>query len=429
MTRLLLRICIGLLIAMIVSVLSSLAIMHVNLVDAYSKHPIPAGVFNLIHRMTADKPVDDPVFRQLETDFGAEATYEQLESLDLPDAIVAAMRRGELKGYFEPIGDNPSAYIRAREDAVLVIGPFDEIEIYSSPWAVGSIILITFVLIAVTGYVLINPVVVRVRRLQQVAMEISAGDLDARSRVDSQDAIGNLSEAFNEMAGKLQVMIESQRYLLDAVSHELRTPIARVRFGLEMVRHAQERAEVGSQIDSIDEDILEIEGVIEELLMYNQLGRADVALKKVELNVLDVINRVVASVTHSQMEKVITVQVSIDPDCTVLADPKSFGRAIKNILANALRYANARVEIRTCQMEHAVQLEIADDGPGIPAADRARVFLPFTRLDASRDRASGGVGLGLAIVQRVLALHQGTVRIEAAEARGARVITEWPCPS
>lgn len=426
MTRLLLRICLGLLVAMIVSVLSSLAIMHVNLVDAYSKHPIPAGVFNLIHRLTEDKPVDDSVFSHLEEDFGAVVEYKSFEALDLPEQVVDAMRRGELKGYFEPIGTRPSAYIRADDNAVIVIGPFAQIEIYSSPWAVGTIVLITFILIAITGYILINPVVKRVRRLQHVAVQISDGDLSARSHIDSKDAIGNLFEAFNEMAGKLQVMIESQRYLLDAVSHELHTPIARVRFGLEMMRNVQDGAEVGQQVDSIEEDIIEIEGVIAELLLYNQLGRADVALKKMEINVLDVVNRIIENVTRSQMDKTITFQVNINEDCTVIVDPKSFGRAIKNILTNAIKYADSSIVISARSLGDGTQVEIADDGPGIAVADRSRVFLPFTRLDASRDRASGGIGLGLAIVQRVLALHQGTVRIDASEMGGTSVITQWP---
>ncbi|GAB5518379.1 MAG: hypothetical protein RhofKO_06300 [Rhodothermales bacterium] len=426
MTRLLIRISLGFLIAVVVVLFSSLAIMHINLVDAYSKHPIPSGVFNLIYRLTDGRSANDPVFQKLEEDFGAAATYRSLESLEIPESIIDAMRRGEIKGYFEPIGERPSAYIRTADDRVIVIGPFDKIEIYSNPWVVGSIICITFALIAATGYVLINPVVARVRRLEQVALEIGRGDLGARSQIDSKDAIGNLSGAFNEMARKLQLMIESQRYLLDAVSHELHTPIARVRFGLEMVRNAQDHTAVEVQVDSIDEDIQEIEGVIAEVLLYNQLGRADVTLNKIEVNVLDVVNRVVENVMRSRMVAAIDVHVDIDPDCAVVVDPTSFGRAIKNVLTNAFKYADSHVAIRARPLGNAIQIEISDDGPGIAKADRIRVFMPFTRLDASRHRASGGVGLGLAIVQRVLALHHGVVRIEESDTGGASVITEWP---
>jgi two-component system sensor kinase ParS len=107
-------------------------------------------------------------------------------------------------------------------------------------------------------------------------------------------------------------------------------------------------------------------------------------------------------------------------------DPERMALAASNLLVNASRYAKSAVSIELTVRDGGYSLAVEDDGPGIPEADREKVFKAFTRLDDSRSRGTGGYGLGLAIVARIAALHGGTARVETAQLGGARIVIEWP---
>ena len=113
-------------------------------------------------------------------------------------------------------------------------------------------------------------------------------------------------------------------------------------------------------------------------------------------------------------------------DVELSVAPRLFNRAVRNVLLNASRYARARIVIQWERRSEDLALEVVDDGPGIAESDRKRVFDPFTRADRSRSRDSGGIGLGLAIVRRIVEVHGGDVYADEAEGGGARIVMLWP---
>ncbi len=313
--------------------------------------------------------------------------------------------------------------LRGRE-RVLVLGPLEPF-FHKHFFPTGLVLSALIAIIALTGFLLAAPIVRRLRRLEQTAVMISEGQLQARAEDSAGDAIGSLARRFNIMADRVQDLLESQRQLIQAVAHELRTPLARLRFGLEMLSSADTGDERARRLVGIDEDLTELDELVEELLLFIRAGEKALRLDKTSVDALDEISRVVERARELRPEISVQVEAHDLEEAAILVDPKAFRRAIQNLLANAVKVARGRVTIRIRNGEDTLSISICDDGPGIPQEDRKRIFEPFTRLDHSRNRDSGGSGLGLAIVRRIVDAHQGTITIESAEEGGAQFTTTW----
>jgi signal transduction histidine kinase len=233
----------------------------------------------------------------------------------------------------------------------------------------------------------------------------------------------SLAQNLDEMSMRLSGLVQSQKELAAALSHEMRTPLARIRFALAVLGH-DGSGELQKQVDAIGADLQEIDGLIGSILNFARLDHPDLRMN---------IERVpLAAWVEQALDKcrqpgkgVDVVRDSRFDEASV--DPRLMAIALSNLVVNACRYARARVRLTLAQGAGAYELIVEDDGEGIPAAERDSVFKPFTRLDTSRNRATGGHGLGLAIVARIAALHGGTVAIEQSrELGGARFTLRWP---
>lgn len=289
-------------------------------------------------------------------------------------------------------------------------------------WILGTVALVVGLLAALLVAV---PLARSLDRLAAAARRIAGGDLSARAAVRRGPG-RTLADDFNAMAAHNQRLVESQEHLLQAVSHELRTPCARIRFAIEMLETDAEPGQRARRVAGIDQDLDELEGLVDELLTYARARAAGVTAERAPLPVADELARLVADAGGRRAGVAVTVG-PVSPALVVHAEARTFRRALRNLLLNAVRYAEGAVVVHAHAEADGVCITVADDGPGIPAADRERVFEPFTRLDPSRSRAGGGVGLGLAIVRRILQLHGGRAWVEAdATLGGARVVTRWP---
>ncbi len=319
-------------------------------------------------------------------------------------------------------------YDRSR---LLVLGP------YVPPHLPGTgtmlaMVAIVLVVVSITGFLLAAPVVRRLRALETAAANIEQGDLEARAPAAARDAIGELTRRFNAMADEIQGQVERQRQLVQAVAHELRTPIARVRFGVEMMAMAQGTDDRERREAAVVEDLEELDGLVQELLAFSRYDSGRAPLQRTAVDALDRVTRLLDRLRPLHEGHSLTV-VAPEPPCpAVHASARAFDRAVGNLVSNGLRYSTSEVRVEVELRPDTLVVAVSDDGPGIPAEDRARVLQPFARLDASRNRGSGGVGLGLAIVARILSAHGGTLHIEDASEGGlggARVVTEWPLAS
>jgi len=231
------------------------------------------------------------------------------------------------------------------------------------------------------------------------------------------------------MAEHIQRLVQVQREMIHAVSHELRTPVARIRFGVQMIEDCQDEAALQRQLDGIDGDIQELDELIDEILTYARLEQGGPVFSLQETSVTDIVRQVVSEQQMVRPELSIEGNIDEVSERWALSDiePRYLHRAIQNLVGNAGRYAAGKVLVSCHFDEDNCRVDVEDDGPGIPEEDWEKVFTAFARLDDSRTRTSGGYGLGLSIVRRILYWHGGHAFVSRSDTLGgAKFSLVWP---
>ena len=262
--------------------------------------------------------------------------------------------------------------------------------------------------------------------LTRAAQHFGEGDFSTRVTMDIARPLQPVVQRFNDMAGRIQRLIRSHKELSHAVSHELRTPIARIRFAMEMTRELPDPSKREYYFDAMNENIEELDGLVDELLTYARFDREEPKLEFTSQDLVLLAKEVVARFEMTEDKFRFSVQSPDMQPVLAQCDRDGIGRVLDNLLRNAIRYANSEIAVKVSANNYVVEVVVEDDGPGIPKANWDTLFDPFVRLDKSRDRNSGGIGLGLAIVRRYMEWHEGEVKIADAEPHGARFILRWP---
>ncbi|MDD7804460.1 MAG: ATP-binding protein [Endozoicomonas sp. (ex Botrylloides leachii)] len=321
-----------------------------------------------------------------------------------------------------------SLYAQLKNGHQLIqLGPLDLFK----PYPFNLIIAISlFVLssLSLAIYVLVRSMEKRLRKLERAATRFSSGDFAVRVDVKGRDSIGSLGTAFNAMASYIQHLISIQKEMIRGVSHELRTPVARLRFALEMIADAETDKARKIQLTGMDKDIEELDTLVDEFLTYANLEQGAPVIRLERHNIESIITRVVED--HLRLQS----RVAIEHTPTNASEQRQFAnidqryihRAIQNLVGNACRYADTKIQIKFSATQDSCRISIDDDGPGIPEGQWERVFTAFARLDDSRTRKSGGYGLGLSIVQRIMYWHNGTAEVLHSPLGGARFRLTWP---
>ncbi len=267
--------------------------------------------------------------------------------------------------------------------------------------------MVLFALIAlavgVGAYPVVRRLTRRLERLQLGVKQWGAGDLSARVAVEGSDEVAQLAASFNESAARIEQLVGAHRSLLANASHELRSPLTRIRMGIELLSAAptQQRHE------ELARDIAELDHLIDEILLASRLEAGAVpAFEPVDLTAV-----VAQECAH--------VEVPLEADAVVVqGSARLLQRLVRNLLENARRYGGSDVDASLRATPAAVEFDVRDRGPGISEAERERVFEPFYRA-AGASEASGGVGLGLALVRQIARQHGGEVRCLPREGGGS----------
>ncbi|WP_235040273.1 ATP-binding protein [Vreelandella profundi] len=287
------------------------------------------------------------------------------------------------------------------------------------PLLVGLMIVLSLII-----YLIMRSIEERMARLELAATRIASGRLETRVKVESGDFLGRLGMAFNGMANQVQSLLRGQQEMIRAVSHELRTPVARIRFAVQMVEDMTDQPAIRRQLQGIDADIAELDELVDEILTYARLGGETINGAELETGLVDcraMAERVID--TLSPLHEGLTLALTQGDEVELLAEPRYLQRALQNLVGNACRHAKARVVIRLWDEPRLVRIDVEDDGLGIPPEARADIFKPFARLDDSRARSSGGYGLGLSIVQKIMASHGGSVTVDTSPHLGGARFT------
>jgi two-component system sensor histidine kinase RstB len=281
-------------------------------------------------------------------------------------------------------------------------------------------------MITVAAYFIIHPLEKKLKMMEGAVRAIRGGDLSARAKIQGRDEVSQLANAFNGMAEHIQRLIDSQRELTRAVSHELRTPVARLRFGMEMLAETDDMEQRFDQLHLLDQDVEQLNQLIDEILTYAKLEQGTPSLKFETIELKQLLQRVGQETSVLNTGHHIDV-CEADADVRVEAETRYLHRVLQNLAGNATRYAKSKVCLSGGVSGNQAWVRVEDDGPGIPVKDRARIFEPFSRLDDSRTRSSGGYGLGLSIVQRIAFWHGGDVEVgESPSLGGASFTFHWP---
>jgi signal transduction histidine kinase len=263
-----------------------------------------------------------------------------------------------------------------------------------------------------------------VDRMRQQVDLIEASDLTARvAEPRSRDEVGKLAATMNQMLGRLQRSADNQGRFVSDASHELRTPLAVMRTRLEVGLRNPDSTDWPNTAKRVLDQNIRMERLVANLLTLAKGGAAEVRNEAVDLD-----ECVRSEVTNQRdLGSRLTFDLSRLSAGRVAGDSDQITRVVQNLLDNATKYARERIHVSLSTHEAWVQLEVEDDGPGISAEERERVFDRFTRLDTSRALVSGGTGLGLAIARDVVVRHGGTIEfVEPGALGGARAVVRLP---
>ena len=259
-------------------------------------------------------------------------------------------------------------------------------------------------------------------RLKVTAAQLGRGRLEERTHIPPSSNIGSLAVVFDTMANDIEHLLNQQRDLLNAVSHELRTPLTRLDFGLALALSEDQPAASRERLQGLVAHIRELDELVLELLSYSRLQNPAHLPERVEVVLDEFIDSILGSIDDELENPEIVIDVVLE--CAVerfTLDPRLTARALQNLLRNAMRYCERRIQIGVKVCAKGCEIWVDDDGIGIPEEQRARIFEPFYRLDRSRDRATGGFGLGLAISRRAVEAQGGTLTAQASPLGGARL--------
>ncbi len=292
----------------------------------------------------------------------------------------------------------------------------DAVSTLSAILVVGLPPLIAFV--GATVWFIVGATLHPVEAIRNQVDSIGNRELNRRVPVpEVDDEIGRLAITMNQMLERLETAANQQRRFVADASHELRSPLAAIRSQLEVnLVHPQQADWVAAHGAVLDET-LRMQKLVDDLLL---LARSDTGTLPAAREAVD-LDDVIFAVAERLRTSEIDVSTALVSGAQVLADPAALERVVRNAIDNAARYARERVVISLSEADGWAILTVDDDGPGIPAADRARVFERFTRLDEARDRGHGGAGLGLAIAKEIIDHHGGTVSIGTSPLGGTRL--------
>lgn len=302
--------------------------------------------------------------------------------------------------------------------AVKMVVPPDPVDVSWLYWSINVLIGATLLACLLLW---LRPHWRDLERLKRTAERFGKGHLSERTLIASSSNIGSLAHVFDTMAGDIENLLNQQRDLLNAVSHELRTPLTRLDFGLALALSDDLPPASRERLQGLVAHIRELDELVLELLSYSRLQNPERLPERVEVPLDEFIDSILGSVDEDLAAPDVVIDVLLHGTLErFVLDPRLTARALQNLLRNAMRYCEKRIQVGVLVSDQGCEIWVDDDGIGIPDDERERVFEPFYRLDRSRDRATGGFGLGLAISRRALEAQGGTLTVEPSPLGGAR---------
>lgn len=267
----------------------------------------------------------------------------------------------------------------------------------------------------------------RIKQLRHSALQIAEGDLSHRVTIKGKDEIAELGRSFNQMADKVERMIQGGRELTANVSHELRSPLARIRIAEEILRERWKQGDYQGferHLDNVRQDIEELDRLIGSILVLSKLDIQEASLKREPFNPSDLIRELLEQFKPSISRRNLHLMTDLSFDLPVLADRNAVRTALSNILDNAVKFTpeGGSISVTTQKEGDYIQIDVTNSFHALSAEDLTRIFKPFYRTERAH---VAGSGLGLAITRKILERHGGTIEAENAP-EGLRILIRLP---
>lgn len=287
-----------------------------------------------------------------------------------------------------------------------------------------TVLACLFIGLAIVIFFLMTPVIRWLHTLSQTALAYSSGDFSKRVPKGGPTAIAELGASFNHMAEALTQAKDHHEIMTHALSHEVRTPLARLRLSLDMVEEMDLEEDVALFLGEMQRDVDDLESLSDETLQLARLTFANEPLPMKPLDVGHILNK--AKAAHQLIEPTIKIQLLTDKEILAMGHAPLLTRALGNLVRNAQKYGANQIYLSASCHDGIAQLTVEDNGPGIPTDLRNKALAPFQRLGHTRSISKDGVGLGMAIVARIMDAHQGHVYLENSSFGGAAIRLQWP---
>lgn len=257
-------------------------------------------------------------------------------------------------------------------------------------------------------YLLARHLTAPLRGLEHAVERFGNGDWSARVSSKRRDELGQLTRTFDQMAERIQSLLETQRTLLRDISHELRSPLTRLGLCVELARSGSDK---GQALDRIEQEADRLNALVEELLSLARIDSQHVVRTRSAVRVDEMLDDLIDVCSVEASARDCRLVLERCGAVTVEADEELLRRAVENVIRNAVRYAPAHTDVTLSidQRDDITRILVRDGGGGVPTESLAKIFEPFYRVDSDRNRDTGGVGLGLAIAYRAAAIHGGTI--------------------
>ena len=267
-----------------------------------------------------------------------------------------------------------------------------------------------------------------ISKLRTATQKLAAGDLQTRVAEEvgnRHDELAALAKDFDEMAERIENLINSQKRLTRDVSHELRSPLARLNVALELAK-TKSSGDSHKLLDRIERESKILNEMISQILTLSKLESQSETIEKHDINIGKLVERVVSDADFEAQSQNKKVEITQNSDAKIFGNENLLRSAVENVLRNAVRYTNDKVEVSVNGAEGETVIKIRDHGSGVPTEELEKLFTPFHRVAEARERKSGGVGLGLAIAEQAVHAHKGKIKAENAEGGGLIVEIKLP---
>ncbi len=353
-------------------------------------------------------------------DLNQDIKQKRPSELELSTEIQDELSKERYKVYVEN-EDGPIGILKLNEQSYLVLGPYSEAydAVNARDGIAYIILLILFNGVSLWGAY--NYLRSRLQPAHQAINYVSSSMYIEKKN----DVIRNVTENTPELVEKIHQLqaehkhnLRSQRDLMHAVAHEFRGPMARITFAIDLLTSEQDQTRSEQLKTDIEDSLEELDSLVKEVLDYSRLKDGQQALSLDKFNIIHLIEAAVKKVSPLYSKKTFNVQIMPDSGIECLQDQKLIERAILNLIRNAAKFSFSKVAITAKKDGNTLVINVEDDGSGVPPGKRERIFEPFTRLDHSRSRDSGGAGLGLAIVRGIADRHKGAIEVRDSETLG-----------